>query len=75
MLEPWNIVTFRFVFEWSGYRRVDFAFFINRKQNGAIKTMMFGKDFCQHRHRLFTAIFLISRNENNVPALTLAFCP
>jgi hypothetical protein len=48
-------------------------FSVNEK--GEVEAMMSGKDFREHRHGLFTAIFLVCRNEDNVPAFSGAFCP
>ena len=55
-----------FVLERCRQRWVDKTIFVHGKQNGTIESMMCGKNLCQHRHRLFAAVFLLSRDQHHV---------
>ena len=72
MFKAGNIVWLEFVllplFRVDRHGRIDFALFVDAEQYGTVKAVMFAQDSCHHGHGLFTAVFLIGGDENDVLA-------
>ena len=55
-------------------RRVDVAALgINREKDGAVETVLLTQDLCQHRESLLGAVFLVSRDKDDLFAVGGAF--
>ena len=73
MFKSGNVVNDSLIFPANLLSRIDFVVLIQAEQHRAMKPMMTSQQPGQHRHRMFTAVFLIGRNQHNMLASPRTF--